>query len=212
MERVGRFVSRLSAKMLSGMALVGGALSAPPALCLLTAAAPLQARPLPLSPPCPTILRRLTFPAYTPGGRPLESVDLLLICDSYLGLDQQYTIPLGGSSAAGGSAAGALPLVGQAARRARRQEQQDARRQHAADGQQQQGGQELGAGAPMDMDVPQDQPQQTLQQQQQQAAAGAGAGEVLPQRAPRRQRGGAARQLDRMEPTLDCRLDQHDGS
>ncbi|PRW32956.1 activating signal cointegrator 1 complex subunit 3 isoform B [Chlorella sorokiniana] len=54
---------------------------------------------------------KLTFPAYTPGGRPLESVDLLLICDSYLGLDQQYTVGLGGSSAAGGSAAEALPLA-----------------------------------------------------------------------------------------------------
>lgn len=153
---------------------------------------------------------RLTFPAYTPGGRPLESVDLLLICDSYLGLDQQYTIPLGAGSAADGSAAGALPLVGQAARRARRQEQQDARRRHAAaeEGQQQrQGGEEVGAGAPMEVAAQQAQQQQRAAQQQPEPA-----GDVLSQRAPRRPRGAAARQLDQAEPTLDCRLDPGGGS
>lgn len=151
---------------------------------------------------------RLTFPAYTPGGRPLESVDLLLICDSYLGLDQQYTIPLGAGSGTGGSAAQALPLVGQAAR----QDQQEARRRHAAtegEQQQQQGGEDVGAGAPMDVDAPQSQQQQRAAQQQQPGPAG----DVLPQRAPRRPRGAAARQpLDQAEATLDCRLDAGGGS
>lgn len=152
-----------------------------------------------------TTLCRLACPAYTPGGRPLESVDLLLVCDSYLGLDQQYTIPLGSGGGSGGATgAPPLPLVGQAARRARRQEQQEARRQHAAG---EAAEEQQGAAAPMEVDA-----QQEQRQQQVGPAAAGGAGEALPQRAPRRQRGPAARQLAQAEPTLDCRLDGGGGS
>lgn len=119
---------------------------------------------------------------------------MLLVCDCYLGLDQQYHIPLGSgtSGGTGGGAAGEpLPLVGQAARRQRRVAQQEARRQHAAE-EAQQAEQQAGAGgAPMDVDA----------HQQQQAP------DALPQRAPRRPRGSTAQQLAaEAAPTLDCRL------
>lgn len=151
---------------------------------------------------------RLTFPAHGPSGQPLDSVDLLLVCDSYLGLDQQYSIPLRPGSAGAG---GALPPLGQAARRARRAEQQEARRQHATAeaaglGQQQQVQQQ--AAAPMDVDH-----QQRGQQGKQRASAGGAAGgEALPQRGPRQPRGGrAGQQLAHAEATLDCRLEGASG-
>ena len=152
------------------------------------------------------------MPAYTPGGRPLQGCDLLLICDSYLGLDQQYSIALGstGDGASGASGAASLPLVGDAARRARRAEQAEARRTRAAA----EGQQQAGAQAPMDVDGG-----TYHQQQQQQQAAGIGAADsaagpdgALPQRAPRRPRGAAAQQLAAAEPTFDCRLDGGGGA
>ncbi|KAL4422681.1 hypothetical protein ABPG75_008878 [Micractinium tetrahymenae] len=143
---------------------------------------------------------RLTFPAHGPSGRPLDSVDVLLVCDSYLGLDQQYRIPLqpGGSGTA--NAGAALPPLGQAARRA---EQQEARRQYAAaeaagPGQRGQQAQQQRGAAPMDS-------QQQQQQPQQGSSGGLAAGQALPQRAPRRPRGGGAvQQLAHVEPTMDC--------
>jgi hypothetical protein len=105
-------------------------------------------------------------------------VDLLLICDSYLGLDQQYSIPLGGST--GGGEAATPPLVGQAARRARRQEQAAARRQHAA--QEQQPAISLDP-APM-----------------------ADAGGALPHHPLQGAATQQLEQLQELAPTLDCRL------
>lgn len=161
---------------------------------------------------CPAIATcRLSFPAHSPSGLPLSSVDLLLVCDSYLGLDQQYSIPLHPGSGGTSGSSGKLPLLGQAARRARRAEQQEARRQHAASdaaGQGQQQGQAQGAAAPMDVDShPQGQKQQHQQGQQQASLGSAGTGEALPQRAPRQPRGrGAVQQPAHAEATLDCRL------
>lgn len=144
--------------------------------------------------PASPLARRLTFPAYGGGGSPLGSIDLLLVCDSYLGLDQQYRIPLGRDS---GTGAAALPLVGQAARRQRRQEQAEGRRQHAAGKPQEQpaSSSSTTGGSPADADAG-DMGQTTV--------------EALPQRAPRRPRGAAAQQLEETQwqaPTLDCRLD-----
>ena len=88
-------------------------------------------------PPLGAPARRLTVPACSPGGRPLETVDLLLVCDSYLGLDQQYSVPLQPGSSGGGGGAAAPPRVGQPAQRQRRPEQQEQRRQQQGPAQQQ---------------------------------------------------------------------------
>ena len=51
---------------------------------------------------------RLTLPAdaICGGGEALAAVDLLLVCDSYLGLDQQHRMKLGGGG--GGRGGGGL--------------------------------------------------------------------------------------------------------
>lgn len=73
--------------------------------------------------------RRLTFPSHVSAREPLSGVQLLLVCDSYQGLDQQFTVELPG--AASGQAAAP---AGQAARRARRQQQDEEQRPRAASG------------------------------------------------------------------------------
>ena len=172
---------------------------------------PLTTHLAPASPCC-----RLNVPAYAPSGQPLTSLDVLLVCDSYIGLDQQYSVPLspgstgsGAGGAGGGSRGGALPLppAGQAARRQRRDEQLEPRRQRpaAAEGEQQQQQQQR-------------QRQQGRGQQRQQqggaptparqatAAAAAPPPGLLPQRAPRARRNGPAAQLEAAAaPTLECR-------
>eukprot|EP00887_Chlorella_sp_A99_P000213 scaffold13.g213.t1 len=142
---------------------------------------------------------RLSFPAHAGSGEPLGEVQLLLVCDSYQGLDQQYTVALGG-------AGGAPPVapVGQAARRARRAAQAEERRARGA------GEGQVDGGAALQ--------QHELEEQRQGkpggaagpsaeggGAASSGAGEsALPQRQPRGRRAGRAAQPSAQGGTLSC--------